>query len=181
MTFTTFNAFPNRSKIIIGFPNIWFDLTTYSASIDDAGYDLSIDGYNITLVRNGGEVPTEDLPISGIFDNTKCHYNAPGGTFTIRTLTSPDNILIHPMISRRTCNTSTRAQKQLRLHQRQLRLHQRQLRLHHRQLRLHQLTTTAASPATTAASFHNYGCITGNYGCINDNYGCTFSTTTTRI
>merc|ERR1711991_948686 len=93
VTFTTFNAFPSGSKIIIGFPST-FNLTASTPSVFNAGYDLSIDEFNVTLVRTGDEVPVGTVSLTILNVPSK----AEDGDFTIRTVTA-DDLVIHPTVT----------------------------------------------------------------------------------
>merc|ERR1711871_892134 len=93
VTFTTFNAFPSGSKIIIGFPST-FNLTASTPSVFNAGYDLSIDEFNVTLVRTGDEVPVGTVSLTILNVTSK----AEDSTFTIRTVTA-DDLVIHPTVT----------------------------------------------------------------------------------
>ena len=93
VTFTTFNAFPSGSKIILGFPST-FNLTASTPSVFNAGYDLSIDEFNVTLVRTGDEVPVGTVSLTILNVTSK----AEDSTFTIRTVTA-DDLVIHPTVT----------------------------------------------------------------------------------
>ena len=88
-----FQRFPSGSKIIIGFPST-FNLTASTPSVFNAGYDLSIDEFNVTLVRTGDEVPVGTVSLTILNVTSK----AEDGDFTIRTVTA-DDLVIHPTVT----------------------------------------------------------------------------------